>query len=125
MSQALARAFNEPTVPPAVVMAAGGGSDDDMTEETLRAEALAGVERLRQMAHEELRQGIAQRVNLLQNELKDRGARRKALDEAQIADKILVFRRKQARKLTRKVNVASSLVAAGFAGIIFLTMFPS
>ena len=42
-----------------------------------------------------------------------------------LANKILVFRRKQLRNLTRKVNVASSLVAAGFARIIFLTMFPS
>ena len=125
MSQALARAFNEPTVPPAVLMAAGGGSDDDLTEESLRAEALAGVENLRRMAHDELRQVIAQRVNLLQNELNDREARREALDEAQIANKILIFRRNRARKLVRKVNIASSLVAAGFAGVIFLTIFPS
>ena len=50
--------------------------------------------------------------------------RREALEEAQIANKILVFRRNGARKLTSKVNLASSLLAAGFAGVIFYTMFP-
>ncbi len=125
MTEALANVFSEPAVPPAVAMAAGGGSDDDLTEENLRAEALAGIEKLRQMAHDELRQLIGQRVTMLQTELKDRKARREALEEAQIASKILFFRRDRARKLTSKVNFASSLVAAGFAGVIFYTMFPS
>ena len=125
MTEALANVSSEPAVPPAVAMAAGGGSDDDLTNENLRAEALAGVEKLRQMAHDELRQLIAQRVTMLQTELKDRDSRREALEEAQIASKILVFRRNRARKLTSKVNVASSLVAASFAGLIFYTMFPA
>lgn len=125
MTEALANVFSEPAVPPAVAMAAGGGSDDDLTKENLRAEALAGVEKLRQMAHDELRQLITQRVAMLQTELKDRESRREALEEAQIASKILVFRRNGARKLTSKVNFASSLVAASFAGLIFYTMFPS
>ena len=125
MTEALATVVSEPAVPPAVALAAGGGSDDDLTKENLRAEAVAGVEKLRQMAHDELRQLIAQRVAMLQTELKDRGARREALEEAQLASKILVFRRNWARKLTTKVNLASTLVAAGFAGVIFYTMFPS
>ena len=124
MTEALAKVFSEPAVPPAVATATGGGSDDDLTNEKLRAEALAGVEKLRRMAHDELRQLIAQRVNMLQTELKDRTERREALEEAQIANKILVFRRNGARKLTSKVNLASSLLAAGFAGVIFYTMFP-
>ena len=124
MTEALAKVFSEPAVPPAVATATGGGSDDDLTNEKLRAEALAGVEKLRRMAHDELRQLIAQRVNMLQTELKDRTERREALEEAQIANKILVFRRNGARKLTSKVNLASSLLAAGFAGAIFYTMFP-
>jgi hypothetical protein len=86
-------------------------------------EAKAGAERLMRMPPDELRALIAQRVKMLDTELKEREARRAAIEEALAAQRVLDARRQRARRLRRKVNIGSSLVAAMFTGLVVVSMF--
>jgi len=86
-------------------------------------EARMGVARLSRMSHAELRAVIADRVRLLETELREREARRTAIEEAMIAQRVLESRRIRARAIRRKVNIGSSLMAAMFTGFIVVAMF--
>lgn len=86
-------------------------------------EAKEGATKLLDMSPDELRALIAKRVNMLDTELSEREARRAAIEEAMVAQRVLSARRQRARKLRRKVNIGSSLVAAMFTGLVVVTMF--
>lgn len=79
------------------------------------------VDRLRAMPHDELRQVIARRVELLQNALRERDERRVALETAQIASRILDMRKSRALDMRRQVNVGSALAAAAATVTLFVT----
>lgn len=89
----------------------------------LLEEARFGVERLSRMSHDELRKVIADRVHMLETELRERESRRAAIEEAIIAQRVLEARRRRARMIRRKVNIGSSLIAAMFTGLIVVGMF--
>lgn len=86
-------------------------------------EAREGATKLLDMSPDELRALIAKRVNMLDTELSERESRRAAIEEAMVAQRVLSARRQRARKLRRKVNIGSSLVAAMFTGLVVVTMF--
>lgn len=91
--------------------------------ESLIEEARLGVERLARMSHDELRREIAKRVDMLENVLKEREERRLAIEEALAAQRLLDARRDRARRIRRRVNVGSSLVAATFTGLVVAAIF--
>jgi len=116
---------NESATNPAVVAAMSppaqiGGLP--VTQEVFD-EARAGAERLLKMPPEELRALIANRVKMLDTELKEREARRGAIEEATAAQRLLAIRRQRARKMRKRVNIGSSLVAAMFTGFVVVNMF--
>ena len=86
-------------------------------------EAKAGAERLMKMPPEELRGLIAKRVKMLQTELSEREARRAAIEEAMVAQRVLDARRQRARRLRRRVNIGSSVFAVMFTGLVVVSMF--
>ena len=86
-------------------------------------EARTGIERLSKMSHDELRAVIAERVRLLDTGLREREARRAAIEEAMAAQRVLDARRRRARKIRRKVNIGSSILAAMFTGLIVVALF--
>ena len=86
-------------------------------------EARAGAERLLKMPPDELRALIARRKQMLDTELSEREARRAAIEEAMVAQRVLAARRQRARKMRKRVNIGSSLVAAMFTGLIVISMF--
>ncbi|MDA1327186.1 MAG: hypothetical protein O3C34_20900 [Proteobacteria bacterium] len=86
-------------------------------------EARAGAERLLKMTPDELRALIAKRVKMLDTELSEREARRAAIEEATAAQRLLAIRRQRARKMRKRVNIGSSLVAAMFTGFVVVSMF--
>jgi hypothetical protein len=126
MSAALAEAVTDtPAAPPAKIVplarpATVGGVP---VPAGMFDEAKAGAERLMRMPPDELRALIAQRVKMLDTELKEREARRAAIEEALAAQRVLDARRQRARRLRRKVNIGSSLVAAMFTGLVVVSMF--
>ena len=89
----------------------------------LLAEARTGIERLSKMSHDELRGVIAERVRLLDTGLREREARRAAIEEAMAAQRVLDARRRRARSIRRKVNIGSSILAAMFTGLIVVALF--
>ena len=86
-------------------------------------DARAGAERLMRMPPNELRELIARRVNMLETELSEREARRAAIEEAMVAQRVLDSRRQRARRIRRKVNIGSSVAAAMFTGLVLVGMF--
>ncbi len=96
---------------------------DVPTPEEIEAEARLGIERLRAMSPEQLRGVITERVQLLDSVLKEREERAAAIEEAQLAQRVLAVRRQRARRIRRKVNIASSLIAAMFTGVVMAGMF--
>ena len=96
---------------------------DVPTPEEIEAEARLGIERLRTMSPEQLRGVITERVQLLDSVLKEREERAAAIEEAQLAQSVLAVRRQRARRIRRKVNIASSLIAAMFTGVVMAGMF--
>ena len=86
-------------------------------------EARLGAERLSRMSHDDLRNVIADRVRMLDNGLREREARRAAIAEATAAQRVLEARRQRARRIRRKVNIASSIVAATFTCVIVASLF--
>ena len=86
-------------------------------------EARSGAEQLLKMPPNELRSLIAKRVKMLDTELNEREARRAAIEEALVAQRVLAVRRERARKLRKQVNIGSSLVAAMFTGLVVVSMF--
>jgi hypothetical protein len=115
---------------PAAVVAAdvvgfpGAGDRDPLAiSQDIIANAMAGVESLLKMPPDELRGVIAKRVELLDTELKEREGRRKAIDEALAAQRVLEAKRQQAKRIRRKVNIGSSVAAAMFTGFIVVSMF--
>lgn len=89
----------------------------------LLEEARIGVERLSKMSPDELRSVIAERVRMLDNGLREREMRRAALEEAMAAQRVLDARRRRARRIRRKVNIGSSIIAAMFTGLIAVALF--
>jgi hypothetical protein len=85
-------------------------------------DARQGAARLFQMQPQELQTLIARRVRMLETELNEREERRTAIEEAMAAQRILGVRRQRARRIRRKVNIGSSLVAATFAGFIVVSL---
>lgn len=81
---------------------------------------MASVENLLKIPPEQLREVIAKRVALL---LKERDGRRKAIEEALSAQRVLDAKRQQAKRIRREVNIVSSVAAAAFTGIIIVSMF--
>ena len=96
---------------------------DIPTPEEIEAEARLGIERLRTMSPEQLRGVITERVQLLESVLKEREDRVAAIEEAQLAQRVLEIRRQRARRIRRKVNIGSSLIAAMFTGVVVAGMF--
>jgi len=86
-------------------------------------EARTGIERLSKMSHDELRSVIAERVRLLDTGLREREARRAAIEEAMAAQRVLDARRRRARRIRRRVNIGSSIMAAMFTGLIVVALF--
>lgn len=86
-------------------------------------DARVGAERLMRMPPNELRELIARRVNMLETELSEREARRAAIEEAMVAQRVLDSRRQRARRIRRKVNIGSSVAAAMFTGLVLVGMF--
>jgi hypothetical protein len=86
------------------------------------AEVRDGAERLVKMSPEELRALIARRVELLETTLKEREARRKALEEANMASKILDLRRERAKRIYRQVNVGSMIAAIASSILIVASL---
>lgn len=111
--------------PPADVVGFPGAGDRDpqVISQDIIENAMAGVENLLKMPPDELREVIAKRVELLDTELKERDARRKAIEEALSAQRVLDAKRQKARRIRRKVNIGSSVAAAAFTGIIIVSMF--
>ena len=95
-----------------------------LNDENLREQALLGIEKLRHMSHNELKTLIAHRVEMLQTEIKERDDRQKIIGEAQLASRVLSFRRVRARRFTKRVNVGSSLIAVAFAAFMVISMIP-
>ncbi|MBM3487151.1 MAG: hypothetical protein FJX67_11050 [Alphaproteobacteria bacterium] len=104
------------TDPTAVAGSAEAGADPFV------AELCEGVERLRRMSPEELRALIARRVALLDTTLREREARRATIEEAQMAAKILAFRRARAQTISRRVNLASGFAAIASTLLIVAVM---
>ncbi len=96
---------------------------DIPTPDEIEAEARLGMERLRTMSPSELRGVITDRVAMLDSVLKEREERAIAIEEAQLAQRVLEVRRQRARRIRRKVNIGSSLVAAMFTGVVVAGMF--
>ncbi len=96
---------------------------DVPTPEEVAAEAKLGIERLRVMSHDQLRDVITERVQLLDKVLKEREERAAAIEEAQLAQRVLEVRRSRARHIRRKVIIGISLVASMFSGIVVAGMF--
>ncbi len=96
---------------------------DVPTPEEIEAEARLGIERLRTMSPEQLRGVITERVQLLDSVLKEREERAAAIEEAQLAQRVLAVRRQRAQRIRRKVNIGSSLIAAMFTGVVVAGMF--
>lgn len=86
----------------------------------LAEEVRIGLDRLRRMSHDELRSVITNRVALLQNVLKEREARRAALETAQTASRILDLRRERTLRLSRQINVGSVLAAVASTVLLFV-----
>lgn len=126
MNAAVAEAVSDLSPPhPAVVAATSVPSEIGglpVTQEVFD-EARAGAEKLLKMPPNELRALIAKRVKMLDTELSEREARRAAIEEAMIAQRVLAARRQRARKMRKRVNVGSSLVAAMFTGLVVVSMF--
>jgi hypothetical protein len=94
------------------------GNGDDLLQK-----ARLGAERLARMSHDEVRQEIAKRVDMLDTVLKEREERRAVIEEALVAQRVLDGRRARARRIRRRVNLGSSLVAAMFTGLVVVGMF--
>ncbi len=126
MNAAVAEANSDVSSPNPAVVAAMPPSTEisglPVTQEVFD-EARAGAERLLKMPPEELRDLIASRVKMLDTELKEREDRRAAIDEALIAQRLLTARRQRARRMRKRVNIGSSLVAAMFTGLVVVSMF--
>lgn len=123
MNAAVAEAVMSPN--PAVIAAMSPPSDIGglpVSPEVFE-EARAGAEKLLKMPPDELRALIAKRVKMLDTELSEREARRAAIEEAMVAQRVLAARRQRARKLRKQVNIGSSLVAAMFTGLVVVSMF--
>ncbi len=126
MNAAVAEANSDISPPNQAVVAAMSTPPDmgglPVTQEVFD-EARAGADRLLKMPPDELRALIARRKQMLDTELSEREARRAAIEEAMVAQRVLAARRQRARKMRKRVNIGSSLVAAMFTGLVVVSMF--
>ena len=93
------------------------------SEQEVGEEARLGVARLHTMSHDQLREVIDDRIEMLDGVLKERKSRAAAIEEAMLAQRVLEIRRQRARRIRRKVNIGSSLIAAMFTGVVVAGMF--
>lgn len=117
-------------VPSAMPMLADliANNEDDQPEnqveddDDLVGEMVLGFEKLRRMSHTELREVITSRVSMLESELREREARRDAIQEARTASRILDLRRERAKRIHRKVNFGSAFAAVASTLLIMIVM---
>lgn len=96
--------------------------ENQIAENDLVGEMMIGFDKLRRMTHTELRDVIGTRVELLENELRDRETRREAISTAQSASHILDFRRERAKRIHHNVNVGSAIAAVASTFLIVAVM---
>jgi hypothetical protein len=96
--------------------------ENQIDDDGLMREAVLGFDRLRRMSHTELRDVIRSRVGLLETELREREDRRKALDTARAASKILDLHKERAKRIHRNVNLGSALAAVASTFLIVFVM---
>ncbi|MEE8332578.1 MAG: hypothetical protein V3R85_01920 [Alphaproteobacteria bacterium] len=98
------------------------GTENDEAK-ALVSDAREGIKRLMAMSPDQLRALIADKVNMLENELEERDARRSALEEARAAQRMLDARRRRAKRIRHRVNVLSTMSVALFAGFMVISVF--
>ena len=96
--------------------------ENQVDEDRLMREMAVGFDRLRRMSHTELRDVIRSRVGLLETELREREDRRKALDTARAASRILNLHQERAKRIHRNVNLGSAMAAVASTFLIVFVM---
>ena len=115
-----------PSIPAVETEPVAADAETAVSPETARAvmeEARAGIEQLRLTSPNELRNVITDRVHMLDTVLQEREERAAAIEDAMLAQRILEVRRARARRIRRKVNIGSSLMAAMITGLVIASMF--
>ena len=121
-----ALAENMPGLPPLPLGLIANNEDDQpenqVDEDRLMREITVGFDRLRRMSHTELRDVIRSRLSLLETELRKREDRRKALDTARAASRILDLHQERAKRIHRNVNLGSAMAAVASTFLIVFVM---
>ena len=96
--------------------------ENQVDDDGLMREVAVGFDRLRRMSHTELRDVIRSRLSMLEHELREREERRRAIDTARAASKILDLHRERAKRIHRNVNFGSALAAVASTFLIVFVM---
>lgn len=81
-----------------------------------------GIDKLRDMKPDELREVISSRVDMLENVLKEREQRREAIQTAKMAAKIYDIRHERSHRIHKSVNFGTALAAVASTVLIIAVM---
>ena len=95
---------------------------DSAEARALAEEIRVGLDRMRHMSHDELRQLVQSRVALLNSVLLEREQRHEAIETARIAAGVLDYRRERAHSIKRHVDAWSAVAAVVCFGFVVAHM---
>ena len=99
------------------------GVPKDADEARLLAEEIrVGLDRMRRMSHDELRNLVQSRIEMLDGVLIEREKRREAMDTARLASAVLDHRRTRAHTIRRRVDAWSAVAAVACLGFVLVHM---
>jgi hypothetical protein len=99
------------------------GAPKDAEEARLLAEEIrVGLDRMRRMSHDELRNLVQSRIEMLDGVLTEREKKREAMETARLASAVLDHRRTRAHTIRRRVDAWSAVAAVACLGFVLVHM---
>jgi len=99
-----------------------GAPKDAAEAHALAEEIRVGLDRMRHMSHDELRDLVQSRVRMLDGVLADRDEKRAATETVRLATAVLDHRRARAFTIHRRVDKWSAVAAAACLGFVIAHM---
>lgn len=99
-----------------------GAPKDAAEARALAEEIRVGLDRMRRMSHDELRNLVQSRIRMLDSVLTEREQKREAIETARLASAVLDHRRTRAHTIHRRVDAWSAVAAVACLGFVLVHM---
>jgi hypothetical protein len=108
------------TTPVPALLPIPGAPKDAAEARALAEEIRVGLDRMRHMSHDELRDLVQSRIRMLDSVMTEREQKKAAIETARLAAGVLEIRRERAHSIRRRVDAWSAAAAVACFGYVMM-----